>query len=420
MKTLVKALSTVHAINDGTVVLVPTLLPVAAEMFHFGYAELGILVALGYVANVVVQPLVGRYSERKETGTLLTIGMAIMASAMLVIAFSPDYLWVLLGAVVLRVGSSFYHPIGASVTSKTHSGANSDRIMGILSGFGDLGSFVMFLSASILYTLTGWDALFIIFSVIDFSAAFIAYRFLGKIPVSNESQIASTPSTRAHTLESDSELAYSAEQNAGNSKVLSRKIPLWFFFLATLVYGGSYAIILNFANSLMVPVYRSVLLANLPVSLWLAAFVFGDFSTGALSRRFGRMNLLMIAFASSAISVAVFILGYGNLTAASLTLLANGFMLSFTAPLIYSELGSRVLSDNQRRSSLGTLFGVLFSCQIIGSSVFSYLGGEISELFKPIYPFEFIAVMLLGVAILMIALSRFSSVVVGNAPQTLT
>ena len=152
MSRVVEALSTVHAANDGTVVLVPTLLPIAAQLFHFGYLELGILVAAGYAVNVVVQPLVGRFYNQVEAGTLLACGIGVMAISTIIIAYSNSYASLLAGAVVLRIGSSFYHPVGPSIVSRVYSGTRVDHIMGIQSGFGDLGSFLMFLTASVLYS----------------------------------------------------------------------------------------------------------------------------------------------------------------------------------------------------------------------------------------------------------------------------
>jgi len=394
---VVAALSTVHAANDGTVVLVPTLLPIAAQLFHFGYLDLGILVAAGYAVNVAVQPLVGRFYGKIEAGTLLSCGVAILATSMVIIAFANSYGSLFLGALVLRIGSSFYHPIGPSVVSRTYSGTKVDHIMGIQSGFGDLGSFLLFLTASLLYSALGWKLPFLIFALVDLAVAAIALFFLRKVLSKKEDRLQISLDT------SDREDKVMAEKLTVTdqlSVVPKRDIALPVLFIGTFMAGGSYAIILNFANSLMAGVYHSVLLANLPVSLWLLSFIFADFTTGLFSRKLGRVRLLLISYLLSSISIALFCLVYGNPAVASLSLVANGFVLSFTYPLTYSAIGTIRSSKTTKYWNIGALFGLLFSVQVIGSALFSYLGGEISQYFNPVYPFLIASGILLGVSIL--------------------
>jgi MFS family permease len=399
MVRVVEALSTVHAANDGTVVLVPTLLPIAAQLFHFGYLDLGILVAAGYAVNVAVQPLVGRFYGKIEAGTLLSCGVGILAISMIIISFANSYGSLLVGAVVLRIGSSFYHPIGPSVVSKTYSGTKVDHIMGVQSGFGDLGSFLMFLTASLLYSALGWKLPFLIFAVVDLVVAMIALIFLRKLLRKKEDTLQISFDIREGGDSVTAEKPTATDQISPGPK---RDIALPILFIGTFMAGGSYAIILNFANSLMAGVYHSVLLANLPVSLWLLSFIFADFTTGLFSRKIGRIRLLLISYFLSSISIAFFCLIYGNLLIASLSLVTNGFVLSFTYPLTYSAVGTLRSSKDTKNWNVGALFGLLFSVQVIGSALFSYLGGEISQAFNPVYPFGIVSGILLGVTVLIV------------------
>ena len=183
---------------------------------------------------------------------------------------------------------------------------------------------------------------------------------------------------------------------------LPHSIPLSVLFLGTFVAGGSYAIVLNFANSLMAGIYHSVLLANLPVSLWLLSFIFANFATGMFSKRIGRIRLLLMSYVLSGISIAIFCAIYSDLLAASLALIANGFVLSFTFPLTYSEIGTLRSSRFARSRNVGTIFGFLFSFQVTGSALFSYLGGEISQFINPVYPFLIVAAVLIAVSLMIV------------------
>jgi len=412
VRRVVGALCAAHAANDGTTVLVPSLLPIAAQLFHIGYLDLGILVAAGYAVNMLVQPVVGRFLEWAGAPKLLALGLGSMAVATIVIADSSSYSSLLLGVVILRFGSSFYHPIGPSVVSKTYSGNRVDKIMGIQSGFGDIGSFLLFVSASLLYATLGWKTPFLIFAAIDFSVALIVFEFLSRVPSNPVTGEIIPPSVSPLSLAgvkgdtSDPASSTSVSFEETQSPRDSREMPLLALFIATFVTGGVYAIVLNFANSLMAGVYHSVLLANLPVSLWLLAFVFADFSTGPLSRKVGRWKLLVISYAVAGLSMALFSVGFASLPVAALVLVANGFTLAFTAPLIYSEIGTRRDRGGKGGLSLGTVFGLLFSIQVIGSALFSYLGGQISQSLRPVYPFELTSLVLFGVVLLLVRYVR--------------
>jgi MFS transporter, FSR family, fosmidomycin resistance protein len=390
----VRVLTVIHAVNDGTVVLLPTLFPIATSLFGIGYEKLGILVASGYIASVIVQPIAGKYSERIEPKNLLAAGIGTMAFSMIIIAYAPSYFILLLGAVVLRTGSSFYHPVATSVISKIEFRQSLDKHMGVLSAFGDLGSLLIFLGAAVLYSFLGWRGPFLIFFVIDFSIAIGVLVFLQNFHERNNRN-----TTQIVESKSDWRKDYGllAEKNLPNKNRVLSSPPISFLFLATFVSSGSCAIILNFANSLLAREYGSVLFADLLVGFWLATFVLGDLLTGSMSKRIGRTRFLLIAYAISAILIGIFSLSTNYIPLTSISLVGSGFALSFTFPLIYSELGSRPLVSKR---GTGTTFGLLFSSQIIGSAVLSYLSGELSEFLGPLYPFAVAAIMLSVVAAL--------------------
>lgn len=178
---IIAILSALHTANDGTVVLLPTLLPAAVLIFGMSYVQLGILVSAGYLANVVVQPLAGQYSEHIEPKKLLALGIGVMGASTVVIAYAPNYSLLLVGAVLLRLGSSFYHPIANSVVSRTTVRKSVDRRMGVQSGFGDLGSLLIFSGGAVLYSVYGWKLPFLIFAGIDLVFSLFVYTSLENV-----------------------------------------------------------------------------------------------------------------------------------------------------------------------------------------------------------------------------------------------
>lgn len=383
--------------------MLPTLLPVATLLFGMGYVQLGILVAVGYLATAIVQPVAGRYSDIIEPRILLALGIGIMGVSALIIGYATDYPLLLLGAVLLRTGSSFYHPIANSVVSRTTKDRPSvDRRMGIQSAFGDLGALFVFLFAAMLYSLLSWKGPFLIFALVDIGFALVVFVLLGSI-----NSLEFDHGTTHVPINQPSEKIYTEDGREVRSSIPNLppveinptgRMPTIFLFAATFISAGSYAVTLNFANSLLSRESGSIVTANLLVSFWLAAFVLGDFLSGELARKIDRELLILLGYALSAILAIVFASVYHDLSLAAVALAGNGFTLSITFPLSYSELGSRSYYSSGSLPS-GTLFGVLFTSQVAGSAALTYLAGELSVVFGASSPFAVAGCLLLGLSI---------------------
>lgn len=418
---VIAILSALHSVNDGTVSLLPTLFPAAILLFGIGYIQLGILVSAGYLANVVVQPIAGHFSEAIEPKKLLALGIGIMGASAVIIAYAQNYSLLLIGAVFLRVGSSFYHPIANSVVSKiTEVGKSADRRMGIQSAFGDLGSLVIFSGAALLYSFLGWKSPFLTFAVIDLAFSLLVYSLLGDINSEigrPATRMASEVGSQTKMYEKDAATLTTsiankrAENEEGDDP---HKPSIAFFFVASFVGAGAYAITLNFANSFLSREYGSIVVADIIVSLWLAAFVAGDLMCAELSKRVLRTRLILIAYGVSALLGIVFSLSVHNSLFATFALVGNGFALSLTFPLVYSELGSRTRTEFGRTtsfsSSSGLMFGVLFTSQVMGSAVLAYLAGVLSSRIGLNIPFLVAGALLALIAVVGSVITAFRSI----------
>src|SRR5436309_3423488 len=67
-----------HATNDGSVYLLSSLFPIVLALFNISVFQVGIIVALGYMVNILFEPVVGHYSEGRESGRLLAIGISVI------------------------------------------------------------------------------------------------------------------------------------------------------------------------------------------------------------------------------------------------------------------------------------------------------------------------------------------------------
>jgi MFS family permease len=166
-------------------------------------------------------------------------------------------------------------------------------------------------------------------------------------------------------------------QTPSNSQPQTRgTIPL-FFVIAAFISGGTYAVILNFANIFLgTRAHLDVSQANLIVSAFIAFASLGAIATGGWTRFVPTNVLLAISYFIASCSVAAFTLFSVNPILATITLLVTGFSISATYPLTYTEL-SRYLGSVGKKA--GPSFGVLSSGQTVGASILGLTSGYVSQ-----------------------------------------
>jgi MFS family permease len=346
-----------HAVNDGSVYLISSLFPIVLAIFGLSVVQVGILVGAGYLVTVIGQPLVGRFSEGSNPKVLLAIGIGIISASALSFTLANGFYSILGSVLLLRAGSSFFHPVGVSAVSKTYLGSGLDRAMGIQSAFGNLGIFLVFLTSAPVYLVLGWRGTFLVFAAIGAIDIAATLRFL-RVP------------RDPHPIHSERPLPKKGTTLLG--------VPA-FFLISSLISGGCFAVVLNYTNILLETQTRlSVFWANLAVAGWVGFAFLGAVSTGRWTRVLGRASLLVLLFLLSAATIAILAFFPDNLTLAVPALLANGFTLSATYPLTYSEL-SDFLSGSSGIE--GRSFGAVFAAQTIGGSAFGLASGYLSTVF---------------------------------------
>ncbi len=363
-----------HAVNDGSVYLLSSLFPIVLAIFQLSVFQVGLLVAVGYLVSVVCQPIVGHYSEGRNPGQLLASGILVVSLSIVSFVFATGFINLLISVIVLRVGSSFFHPIGISAVSKTYSGPRLQKAMGFQSSFGNLGVLLVFLSAAPLYLALGWRSTFLVFAALTIADVMITLLALRRSPAGG-----------------------SGERDSASSNTLrSGRLALPVFFVTVaFISGGSYAVILNFANILLgTRAGLGAFESNLVVSGFIGAASLGAISTGVWAR-FQRTGVnLSISYLLASAALAIFTVFSSNVLVGIVALLATGFMISATYPLTYTELSNHVGNSG---SAAGRSFGVLSSSQTVGASVMGFTSGYFSQFLGLDFSFGIVsALMLLG------------------------
>jgi FSR family fosmidomycin resistance protein-like MFS transporter len=139
--------SLAHFTNDGTVFFVPVIAAIVASHRSVSPGVVTLLFLVFYTTSTVLSLFVGRLSDHLgRPASLMGLGLGILSAGLfgfyLALAATSGSLLVaaLLGSAFLTgAGSSFYHPLGASVLQASFRDRSMGMALGINGALGSLG-----------------------------------------------------------------------------------------------------------------------------------------------------------------------------------------------------------------------------------------------------------------------------------------
>ena len=109
------AISLCHLLNDMIQFVLPASYPILAANFHLDFGQVGIITLIYQITASMLQPAVGFYTDRRPQYFALPVGMGFSMVGMLALSVAPTYALLLLGAGLLGIGSSIFHPESSRV-----------------------------------------------------------------------------------------------------------------------------------------------------------------------------------------------------------------------------------------------------------------------------------------------------------------
>lgn len=352
-----------HACNDGTLMVLVAVLPILIREMDLSYSDVGVL-GLGLIITVVVQYFVGKASDRHFSRYLLEVGAGLMAISFLLIPLVSDFTGLFVVVIAMRVGASFYHPIGVSWITREYQGPHLDTSLGIQSGVGNLGVIIALGTSGFLGEYLGWKAPCIVWAALNLIA--IA---LGVIL------------TRGH------EPPHPAAGGGVAIPALStfRKIASIAFPVA--VGGAFYQVTTYFGPINLTQNHGwSTGDADLVFAVWIGVGMLTSYLFGRVSGRLGRTRVLRWGYATACAAAVVlaFVSAWYLIVP---TLIVFGALFFLTYPALF---GLATLSTEP--AERGATFGMLFGFQLGGGAVVVAACGAISDAFHdPSYSFLVIA-----------------------------
>ena len=377
-----KILSTVglyHALNDGTVAAIPILFPIFKLIFDLSYTQIGIITGGSLIIHIFSQLLLGRFSDGKNSRTLLSFGILLTSISMLLFTQANGFYTLILIMFLLRISESFFHPIGIGWISRIFKKHKLDWAMGIQSGLADIGAFIAISTTLFISEITNWKYPLYLWSIAGIIVLLIGTALTGKI---KEEYLLVNKTSKRQTIKE------AIEESIVFLKRIKLVIP------AYIISGSSWGIIITYLPLYLTETTELSLTAiGLIVSIWIGIGSISSILYGRICRKFGRNNIVFLSYFTVGIT-SILITYFTNISLIILIIVLMGITVFITFPAIIT-----LISEITHESVEGKTFGTIFTLQIIGSTIFLFFGGFLSDVFGIWIPF-----ILLGISSLLFSI----------------
>ncbi len=168
------AASFCHLLNDMMQALLPAVYPILQGGFNLSFAQVGSLTFVYQLIASLFQPFIGHYTDRRPTPYSLPVGMASSMAGLLTLAWAPSYGILLIGSMLLGLGSSIFHPESSRI-ARLASGGSHGLAQSLFQLGGNFGSALGPLAAAFIVLPRGqlglaWFALAAVAGIIVSSA----------------------------------------------------------------------------------------------------------------------------------------------------------------------------------------------------------------------------------------------------------
>jgi MFS transporter, FSR family, fosmidomycin resistance protein len=133
------AASFCHLLNDLLQALLPAVYPILQGGFDLSFAQIGFLTFVYNLTASLFQPFIGYYTDRRPMPYSLPFGMGSSLAGLLTLAFAPNYAMLLVGGMLLGLGSSIFHPESSRI-ARLASGGSHGLAQALFQVGGNFGS----------------------------------------------------------------------------------------------------------------------------------------------------------------------------------------------------------------------------------------------------------------------------------------
>ena len=350
------AISFCHLLNDMMQSLLPAIYPGLKEGFHLDFGQIGLITLTYQITASILQPLVGLYADRRPTPLALPGGTLFSLAGLLVLSIAHTYPMLLVGASLLGMGSSVFHPESSRV-ARMASGGRHGLAQSLFQVGGNAGQALGPLAAAVVVVRWGQSSLAFFAMLALLSGAILWnvgrwYRHHG------------LPRLRASAAKQAAVTHTSAEAKRGIA-VLLALIFSKYVYLASLTSYFTFYLIHRFNVS--------VESAQLHLFVFLGAVAVGTVLGGPVGDRFGRKRVIWFSILGTL--PFTLLLPYASLFWTAPLTVAIGLILASAFPAIV--VFAQELVPGKVGMISGLFFGFSFGMGGLGAAILGELADHI-------------------------------------------
>jgi FSR family fosmidomycin resistance protein-like MFS transporter len=351
------AISFCHMLNDMMQALLPAIYPILRSSFNLTFAQVGLLTLTYQIVASILQPLIGFYTDRRPQSYFLPLAMLALLVGLPTLAFAPNYATLVIGASILGLGSSIFHPESSRI-ARLASGGQHGLAQSLFQVGGNFGQALGPLLAALFILPHGPNSL-----------AWFALIALCGIPIlaglghwcnkADDARRSSRIAPVGHP--------YLSRAQVGRAMaVLMALIFSKYFYLASIITYYTFYLIHRF--------HLSTRATQIDLFVFLAAVAMGTVIGGPVGDRFGRKVVIWTSIVGALpFTVA---LPYVGLSATIVLSVIIGLVLSsaFSAIVVYAQ----DLMPGRVGLVSGLFFGFAFGMGGMGAAVLGILADRTS------------------------------------------
>jgi FSR family fosmidomycin resistance protein-like MFS transporter len=347
------AISVCHALNDMMQSLLPAIYPSLKASFGLSFGQIGLVTLVYQLTASILQPLVGLYADRRPTPMALPGGTLFSLAGLVVLSQAWSYPVLLVGASLLGMGSSVFHPESSRV-ARMAAGPRPGLAQSLFQVGGNIGQALGPLAAALVVLRWGQSSLpfFALLALLSCAILWNVGRWyrrhgLGRLRAKAASRAAAPALPRG---------------KAGQGiAILAALIFSKFVYLASITSYFTFYLIHRFGLSV-----RS---AQLYLFGFLAAVAVGTILGGPLGDRIGRKRVIWFSILGAL--PFTLLLPHASLAWTGPLTVVIGLILASAFPAIV-VFGQELAPGNVGAIS-GLFFGFSFGMGGIGAAVLGWL-----------------------------------------------
>jgi FSR family fosmidomycin resistance protein-like MFS transporter len=349
---VILAISFCHLLNDMMQALLPAIYPNLKADLGLTFGQIGIVTLAYQVTASILQPLIGLYADKRPTPMALPVGTLFSLAGLAVLSIAHTYGLVVVGACLLGMGSSVFHPESSRV-ARMAAGGRHGLAQSLFQVGGNAGSALGPLAAAVVVVKWGQSSL-MFFALLALLSGGVLWNVANWY--------------RTHGLSR----LQAAAKNAQIAPPPARQVVTGISILLALIFSKYVylASLTNYLTFYMIHKFgSSVQGAQLHLFLFLGAVAAGTIAGGPLGDRFGRKYVIWF----SILGVLPFslLLPLANAFWTGPLIVVIGLILAsaFPAIVVYAQ----ELAPGKVGMMSGMLFGFSFGMGGIGAAALGLL-----------------------------------------------